>query len=167
MPRPASSNSFRALPASLTVWRLVAPRHALEAFSGEGARLYGGRWNRKGEAVVYAAATRSLAVLEMLVQADPLPLYLAIPVTLPKGTGLTVLEEKDLPPDWRSLPPPESTRDMGGAWFGACATCALQVPSAVMPAEYNLVLNPAHPDFAKLRIGAVEELNMDPRLLRQ
>ena len=56
----------------LTVWRLVTARFAKSAFSGEGARLYGGRWNRKGVLLVYAAGNQSLAMLEMLVQDEPL-----------------------------------------------------------------------------------------------
>ena len=149
----------------LTVWRLVAEKHVSEAFSGEGARRYGGRWNRKGTAVVYTAATRSLAILEMLVQADPLPKYMAVPATLPAGLRLAALSENSLPPDWRSMPLSESLRSLGGAWIAAGETCALRVPSAVVPAECNFLLNPAHPDLGKIRIGAPEPLSLDRRLL--
>ena len=154
-----------ALAHDLTVWRLVAEKHVSEAFSGEGARLYGGRWNRKGAAVVYTAATRSLAILEMLVQASPLPKYMAVPATLPAGLALAAFDENALPPGWRDMPAPESLWSLGGTWIAAGETCALRVPSAVVPAEYNLLLNPAHPDFGKIRIGAPERLSMDRRLL--
>jgi RES domain-containing protein len=154
-----------ALAHDLTVWRLVAEKHVSEAFSGEGAQLYGGRWNRKGAAMVYTAATRSLAILEMLVQASPLPKYTAIPATLPAGLSLAVFDENSLPPDRRDMPPSESLRTLGGAWIAAGETCALRVPSAVVPAECNFLLNPAHPDFGKIRIGAPERLSMDRRLL--
>ena len=154
-----------ALAHDLTVWRLAAEKHVSVAFSGEGARLYGGRWNRKGAAVVYTAATRSLAILEMLVQADPLPKYMAVPATLPAGLPLAALDEDSLPPDWRGMPAPESLRSLGSAWISAGETCALRVPSAVVPAESNFLLNPAHPDFGKISIGAPERLFMDRRLL--
>ena len=66
------------------LWRLVTPRFARTAFSGEGARLYGGRWNRKGVPMVYTAGSLSLAVLEMLVQDEPLRArYRTIAATLP------------------------------------------------------------------------------------
>lgn len=149
----------------LTVWRLVPEKHVSGAFSGEGARLYGGRWNRKGAAVVYTAATRSLAILEMLVQADPLPKYMAVPATLPAGLPLAAFDEGSLPRDWRDMPAPESLQTLGGAWISAGGACALRVPSAVVPAEYNFLLNPAHPDFGTIIIGMPERLSMDRRLL--
>jgi len=69
----------------LTVWRLVTARFADTAFSGDGARLYGGRWNRKGVPLVYAAGSQSLAMLEMLVQDEPLRArYVMIRVRIPR-----------------------------------------------------------------------------------
>ena len=114
--------------------------------------------------MVYTAATRSLAVLEMLVQADPLPAYAAVPANLPAGLPLALLEESALPPDWRGMPAPESLRVLGGVWLAAGESCVLRVPSSVVPAEYNYLLNPAHPDFARIRIGQAERLGMDDRL---
>lgn len=159
------TTAVAALPHDLTVWRLTAWKHAAGAFSGEGARRFGGRWNRKGGAVVYTASTRSLAILEMLVQADPLPAYAAIPATLPAGLALAALDESALPPDWRGMPAPESPRSLGGVWLAAGNACALRAPSAVVPAEYNYLLNPAHPDFARITIGRPEVLFLDRRLL--
>ena len=153
------------LDRDLTVWRLTAQKHAAGAFSGEGARRFGGRWNRKGEAVVYTASTRSLAILEMLVQADPLPAYAAIPATLPAGLPLAVLDENALPSDWRGMPAPESLRSLGGVWLAAGNACALRTPSAVVPAEYNYLLSPTHPDFIRITIGQPEVLFLDRRLL--
>lgn len=154
------------LGAPVTVWRLVAEKHAAEAFSGEGARLFGGRWNRKGEAVVYTSFSRSLAILEMLVQADPLPAYIALPAILPKNLAVTVLQEKCLPSDWRRMPAPDSVRAIGGAWLSMGNSCVLQVPSAIVPTEWNYLLNPRHHDFAAITFGAPERLSLDRRLVR-
>ena len=74
----------------ITVWRLVTARFAATAFSGEGARLYGGRWNRKGAPMIYTAASQSLAMLEILVQDEPLcARYVTIPATLPAADRFT------------------------------------------------------------------------------
>jgi len=87
-----------------TVWRITTARFADSAFSGEGARRYGGRWNPKGWAVVYAAATPSLALLELLVQDDPLRAhYVLIPAHIPLDIPETLIESAQLPPDWRSI----------------------------------------------------------------
>lgn len=86
----------------LTVWRLVTARYADTAFSGEGARLYGGRWNRKGVAMVYTAGSQSLAMLEMLVQDQPLRArYVVIPAVLPKTVTVEHILPEQLPADWR------------------------------------------------------------------
>lgn len=149
----------------VTVWRLVAEKHLETAFSGEGARLYGGRWNKKGEAVVYTASSRSLAILEMLVQANPLPAYIALPAVLPKSLSITILWPEDLPSGWQAMPAPDSIRALGSAWLSRGESCVLRIPSVIVPAEWNYLLYPQHPDFAKIIIGTPERLDLDPRLL--
>lgn len=157
--------SPRVFPEPVTIWRLVAEKHVESAFSGEGARLFGGRWNKKGEAMVYAASSRSLAILEMLVQANPLPEYIALPAILPENLAFSILQEKDLPFDWRKMPAPDSVRALGSAWLSRAESCVLQVPSVVVPSEWNYLLNPQHNDFAKITLGAPEPLVLDRRLL--
>ncbi len=86
------------------VWRIVTHRLAATAFSGEGARLFGGRWNRKGESVVYTAQSRSLAFLEMLVQDEPLRAnYVLIPAEIPGDMATLKIDSKQLPEHWRTL----------------------------------------------------------------
>lgn len=151
----------------LVAWRLVSRHRAASAFDGEGARLYGGRWNPPGIAVVYASTALSLAALEVLVHVDPdtAPRDLvALRAELPAGTAVSRLVPSDLPAGWRAYPAPAALQALGAAWVRAGATVALRVPSAVVPREDNLLLNPAHPAMAKLRIAAPEPFSFDPRL---
>jgi RES domain-containing protein len=150
-----------------TVWRVVTQRYADTAFSGEGARLYGGRWNPKGLAMVYTAQTQSLALLEMLVQDAPLHAsYVMIPVRVPEQIVVHI-DQTTLPTDWHELSARNDLQQIGAAWIHAGTSAVLTVPSAVVPAEFNYLLNPAHPDYALLEIGTHTERLTDQRLLRR
>jgi RES domain-containing protein len=150
-----------------TVWRITTSRFARTAFSGEGARLYGGRWNPKGREVVYTAASQSLALLEMMVQDDPLRAqYLLIPAQLPDDLPEIRIDTDQLPEDWRTIGARDDLQSIGEAWLQGARTTVLSVPSAVVPAERNYLLNPRHPDFARILIGEPQSLETDMRLLR-
>lgn len=97
----------------LTVWRLTTARFARSAFAGEGARLYGGRWNHKVP-LVYTAETQSLALLEMLVQDEPLRArYVMIEARIPASVRIERLSAADLPTQWRELRAREELRAIG------------------------------------------------------
>jgi len=146
------------------VWRLVTARFADTAFSGEGARRYGGRWNRKGLPIVYTAGSLSLAMLEMLVQDQPLRArYMAIPAEIPEDLEIERMDVARLPPDWRDPAALENLRTIGGDWAAALTTAVLAVPSAVIPSETNFLFNPRHPDFHRIVIGQPEKLVTDLR----
>jgi RES domain-containing protein len=149
----------------MELWRLCRRRHA--AFDGEGARLAGGRWNRKGDAVVYASESLSLAALELLVHCDPalLPADLvALRAEVPESVAIRRVHEKDLPRGWRAYPPPPNLAEIGAAWIAAGDTAVLTVPSCLVPRERNALLNPAHGDFRRIRVGRSEPFSFDPRL---
>lgn len=149
------------------IWRITTERFAATAFSGEGARRYGGRWNPKGFAAIYTAESRALALLEMLVQDDPLRArYVLIPAELPDSIYITALGLHDLPPDWRALASRDTLQALGRNWLQSGASAVLAVPSAVVPAERNYLLNPSHPDFSMIKAGEAESLDVDLRLLR-
>ncbi len=151
----------------LEVWRLVTGRFADTAFSGEGARRYGGRWNRKGVPVVYTSASLSLAMLEMLVQDQPLRArYVTIRAQIPSRIGIERVDIEQLPPNWRDLAALETLRAIGSEWAAGLATAVLAVPSAVIPVETNYVLNPRHPRCSEIAIGEPQELVTDLRLVR-
>ena len=151
----------------LTVWRLLTAGFADSAFSGEGARLYGGRWNRKGVPMVYTAGSQSLAMLEMLVQDQPLRArYVMIAATLPRNLKIERISLERLPPDWRDLAAREQLQAMGGEWAKRGSSAVLAVPSAVIPDETNYLLNPLHPSFSKIGIGRPQAFITDLRLIK-
>lgn len=151
----------------MQVYRITTVPHVGNAFSGEGARLYGGRWNPKGLPLVYAAATRSLALLEMLVQDQPLRAhYTLIPAELPANISRETLTPGDLPRAWRSVSTRPQLQALGRAWLERNESAVLVVPSVVLPQESNYLLNPRHADFARIAVLAAETLDTDSRLLR-
>ena len=118
--------------------------------------------------MVYTADSRSLALLEMMVQDDPLRArYLLIPAFLPSEVSLRELEVAELGEDWRALSSRDRLQAIGNDWLQARESCMLSVPSAVVPAERNFLINPLHPDFLKIAIGEAEALETDVRLLRR
>ncbi len=140
----------------MVAWRLLPKKHARDAFSGEGARIAPGRWNLRGTRVVYLNGSLSLAALETLLYAGraalTIPFY-AFRVDIPDDLTVESLSAEKLPANWREQPPPESTRRLGSDWIARGPAVALRVPSVVVPEEINLLVNPAHPDFRKLRIA--------------
>jgi RES domain-containing protein len=151
----------------LTVWRLITARFADSAFSGEGARLYGGRWNLKGVPLVYTSGSQSLATLEMLVQDEPLRArYVMIPATLPNGMKIERIAPEQLLADWRSPDARQGLRVIGTGWATRRSSAVLAVPSAVIPSETNYLLNPLHPSFTKIKIGKPQDFVTDLRLIR-
>jgi RES domain-containing protein len=116
---------------------------------------------------VYTSGTLSLAVLEYFVHLDaaqaPADLV-AVPADIPDAVSRTRLELKALPRNWRRYPAPHALADLGTRWADAANTAMLVVPSAVIPGESNYVLNPRHPDFAKIRIGPPQPFRFDPRM---
>jgi len=159
-------------------YRLVAPRWVDDAFSGEGARKYGGRWNSPGHPMVYLGGSRALTALELLVhlttpmsRSKPFCLIeVKIPQTMISDYPMTVL-----PDDWRDHPPNINTMEIGDDWLKAGGTSsaaaagsrlALRVPSTIIPEESNILLNPLHPQFSKIEISIPQNFNFDPRLQR-
>jgi len=152
----------------IRAWRITKARHAGTAFTGLGARLYGGRWNRPGRAVVYTAGSVSLAVLEMLVHLEAIELlrrYVIFEVAFDDAL-VTAVDAGKLPRNWRKSPAPGAVRAVGDDWILAGKSAVLRVPSVVVPREWNYLLNPLHPDFAKIKIGRKEGIRFDPRLIK-
>lgn len=150
----------------LVAWRITTKRDPDVAFDGEGARLYGGRWNRQGTRLVYAAEHLSLAALELFVHLDPEDQPRALfrfRVELPDD-ALELLPRERLPVSWRDYPAPDETAALGTEWARRGKGLALLVPSVVIPDEKNVLLNPAHPRFKELQLEAGQQFSFDPRL---
>ena len=152
----------------LTAWRIVQAHHITSAFEGEGSRRYGGRWNHKGIPIVYTAGSLSLAALELLVHLEYsqiLRTYASIAIEFDENLCLR-LEPSDLPADWTDCPAPDSTRNIGTAWFNSGDSVILAIPSVIVPVETNYLINPLHPDFEKIKIGGPEQFEYDQRLVK-
>lgn len=152
---------------SIVAWRIVKKQHQKDAFSGKGARSYGGRWNPVGIPLIYTAESISLAALEMVVHLTGQKLlqesFVTIPITF-DPSHLQTFDRRKLPKDWASLPPPASTQAIGLNWINGLGSAVLKVPSTIIPEEHHYLINPDHPDFRKMTIGTPERFLFDPRL---
>ena len=150
----------------MLAWRIT--REAFQALDGEGARLFGGRWNSEGLPVVYLASTLSLAALEYLVHVDPQQVpddLVAMQVEVPEEPGVDRVLEENLPKGWNELTEHVACMAAGDAWVEAGASLALRVPSAIVPEEENVLVNPRHPGAGGVRVVSVRRFAFDPRLL--
>jgi RES domain-containing protein len=153
---------------SRTGWRIVKKRYAANAFDGDGARRFGGRWNSPGVPMVYVASSRSLAVLEMAVYLDPAALlssFVLIPCEFDESL-VTTLGRSTLPALWRRDPPLPALAAIGDAWIKQARSAVLAVPSAIIEEELNFLLNPTHPDFSRISIGEARDFSFDARLIK-
>jgi RES domain-containing protein len=138
-----------------TVWRIC--RRPFADLSGNGARLYGGRWNTPGRPLIYAAETAALAVLEVRVHLDldwdMLPDdYVLVAIDTAAIVAETIHE------------PPDDPRAIGDAWIESRRSALLRVPSWIVPESYNVLINPAHPDALSIQVGPVRAFHFDQRL---
>jgi RES domain-containing protein len=150
-------------------YRLTRKIHAPEAWSGNGAKQYGGRWNHKGNAAIYVSTSIALASLEMLVHTlkeSLLREYRLFSIELPEN-DIEYLEKSYLPADWRDDPAPFSTMDIGTGWLEDGESIALIIPSCIIPHENNAILNPHHPGFQKsLHTVKEHDFSFDARLVK-
>jgi RES domain-containing protein len=148
-----------------SVYRIARAPYA--DLAGEGARLNGGRWNHVGTSAVYTAENRALAVLETLVHVHPrrIPKDLVlVTISIPDTAPQTTWTQADLPARWRD-PGADLPRDRGTEWLVARVAAVLWLPSAVLPAERNAILNPAHPSHSQAQVVSTEPFAFDSRLL--
>ncbi len=135
---------------------------------GNGARLYGGRWNSIGRPAVYVAGSESLAILEILVHlknTKVLDSYVLFTLELDEEDAL-LLNNEDLPSNWKEEPAPLETAEIGDQWLSSNNSLALAVPSVVVPRELNYILNINHPNFDKLiKTMKRHEISIDTRLV--
>lgn len=150
----------------MIVWRIIDSRHVDSAFSGIGTEKYGGRFNSKGRKVAYAAGSISLAMLEMLVQANKrnrLTNHVCISATF-DDSMVEAVEAKELPAEWAARPYTHASQNFGDQWLDEERSLVLRVPSIVNPYERNLLINPLHPRFDEIEIGDSLPAPFDPRL---
>ncbi len=152
--------------SKITAWRITSEKYAETVFSGKGAKEYGGRFNRPGTPVVYTSESISLATLELLAKAGGrrrLSDRIVLPVAFDEPQVIAY-EGKDLPEGWDARPYGPASQQVGDQWIESEASVVLRVPSVVVPAECNYLINPGHPEFGELEIGEPRPLDRDPRL---
>lgn len=153
----------------MNVFRIAKTGYVRD-LSGTGAMLNGGRWNRKGIPLIYSAENRALATLEYVVH---------VPLSIvPKNLSMACLEIPDdilpleipvdgLPKNWRAYPPSPKLADLGSEWGLSNRSLLLRVPSAIVPSESNILVNPKHPEITRIKISHIENYAIDRRLLRE
>jgi RES domain-containing protein len=137
------------------------------ARTGEGARITGGRWTSPGHPAVYCAEHLSLATLEVLVHAPGVGQRavrrVRFRIRLEPGLVVSVDDDR-LPPDFSPRTPFAVSRRIGDAWIRALDSPALSVPSAIVPSERNVILNPVHPRFGSLKWDSGQPIHLDERV---
>lgn len=155
----------------IDAWRLAAPEYSrtvADMLSGEGARRYGGRWNSPGRRAIYLSSSLALASMELLVHLRAprvLRAYRKLPVRIPE-TVVSEIAHQDLPIDWGAPGLHPFTQQIGDRWLASGKSAVLQVPSAVVIAEVNYIVNPGHPDYAGIAAGEITDFRYDSRILK-
>jgi RES domain-containing protein len=149
----------------MIIFRLCRSKYAND-LSGKGAETSGGRWNSKGTPMLYTSASRALCLSELAVH---LPLtflptdFKMVSIVLPDDFQIGEIKIESLPPDWQSFPHPSSTQVLGDLFIRKMEFLVLKVPSAVVPMEYNFLINPLHKSISKLKIENIADFKIDNR----
>ena len=149
----------------MLVYRIASKAH-INDLTGTGARLHGGRWNHKGTSVLYASESRALATTEYLVHMPiamvPANLHIAT-IEIPAEASVTSIDVKTLPSNWRQYPAPAALATIGSQWAQGHQSLLLRVPSVVVRGDFNILINPAHLEYSRVEIIAVEAYELDKR----
>jgi RES domain-containing protein len=154
-----------------SVWRIATdtPTYTADDMSGAGAKITGGRWNRKGGAVVYCASSIALACLETVVHLNtgglPLNRYL-VRIDIPDHTwaAAVAVTAASAPVGWDAIPEGKVSLDHGDVWLASGASALMLVPSIIVPEEHNVLINPAHAEAAAITPTKLRRWLYDPRI---
>lgn len=153
----------------MLLWRLTRRPYAdLDGKGGE-EQLFDARWHTRGRPVVYLAATPALALLEVRVHLELPPGllpddYVLMKVNAPDDVERRNIRQEDLPAGWQERE--ELCRPFGDSWLEGAGSALLRVPSAIIEVERNVLLNPQHPDAARVHIEEISSFKWDQRLFR-
>ncbi len=155
----------------MQVWRICKRAYLATSFSGDGGLCTPGRWHHRGHRIVYTSQSLSLAQLETWIHVapqQPLPSYVAVSAEIPDDLTVDLIDEQDLPADWRAVEPsPVALREIGSRWLVSLSSAVARVPSAVTPGEFNYLLNPLHSGFQRIRPGEPMPFRFDPRIWKR
>jgi RES domain-containing protein len=152
--------------AEVVGWRIVKDKHARAAFSGEGARIFEGRWNSAGVRMVYCSENLALAALEILAHTQPVRMrdkFRAFRIGFDESL-MEIVDLKKLRKGWDAQPAGPLSRQIGDDWINSGRSAVLALPSVLVPLERSFLLNPKHRDFAKIKIADAGEFVLDRRL---
>lgn len=152
----------------MEAYRLSREKFAA-TLSGKGAALKGARWNSIGVELIYTASNRSLAMAEVAVHFTLATLpgdYMMISIFIPDNISIQKLNISDLPTNWNTFPHPSTTQTIGDQFIAHNKFCVLQIPSAITLGDYNLLINPNHPHFKRIKIIATDKFPFDKRIFK-
>lgn len=152
----------------MIVFRLAKSKYCHD-LSGKGAEITGGRWNSKGVAMVYTSESRALCVAEIAVhiQLTIIPTdFTLIHIFIPDSLNILEMTPEKLPTDWNSIPPINMTQAMGDSFIRVNTHPIFKLPSAVIPGDFNYLINPTHTASRKIEIIKTEPFTFDKRLFR-
>lgn len=150
----------------MEVFRLSREKYA-GTLSGKGSAIKGARWNSIGVELIYTARNRSLAMAEVAVHFTLATLpndYMMITINIPGDIKAKEVFESALPDDWKDFPHPSSTQKFGDDFVLENKYCILQVPSVVTKGDHNVLINPNHKDFNRIKIIKLEKFPLDKRI---
>jgi len=153
----------------MIVFRIEREKYLKTTLTGIGASMSEGfRWNSMNTRIVYTSETRALATLEISVHLDlsedlPDDRYY-VEIDIPEDLTIQEVKLEDLPDDWNSKPPALITQFIGDDFVNYNEAPILKVPSSIVPQEYNYLINPNHPDSAKINVVGSIKMNFDQRL---
>ena len=149
----------------MIVYRIGRRKYAKD-LNGEGARLYGGRWNHILTPCLYTSQSKALALLEYTVNVniDDIPRALSFSTIEIPDDNILGLKTAQLPGDWKEVPAPTSTKDFGTNLLKRADNLVIKIPSTIIPGEFNYLLNPLHPDRRNFKIKLVEDFIYDLRI---
>lgn len=152
----------------MIVFRLANKKYSND-LSGIGAEITGGRWNYKGTKLLYTADSRALCMAEIAVHTPVgvMPIdYFLITIEIPDYSDIKQIEPNSLPDDWRKFPYSKTTQELGENFIDKNESLYVKVPSAVVQGDFNILINPKHADFDKVKIIKTERFNFDERLFK-
>ena len=155
----------------MLVYRIDRKKYLKDTLKGIGASMSSSfRWNSEHTRMVYTSESRALALLEITAHLNgvmeiPTDRYL-VEIEIPDALKIQTLSIADLPKNWNAHPPSVFTQNLGDSFVQKLKAPVLKVPSSIVPQEFNLLINPYHPDAYKIEIISKERLAFDPRIVR-
>src|SRR5574338_437508 len=151
----------------MELYRIAQEKYA-DDLSGNGARVFGGRWNSEGLFALYTSSSRSLSLLEILAHTPAkmlkMRIYMLITLSLPDTVRIETLDKNKLSPGWDAPDTRPLTKKLGDKFLRSKSSLLLSVPSVLMPEENNYLVNTVHPDMKKLKIIFKRRIYFDARL---